>query len=300
MTPVETAEIIKLAASGAAAALFFVLRCLFSGKKEADSSGEKKKNKKKLIATAGLAVSAWYLVGTVISHFSGSSSGLEIHFEMFSERVEIFGFSVAGTTVLAYMLTGIALILALIFRIAVFPRFKDRPGTFQNLMEAAVEEVTKFTDNATGGLGNVLSSYMMALAVFMVFSAATELFGQRAPTSDLLITLSMSLITFFLINYYGIKQKKLSGRILSFTKPTPLVAPFKIISDVATPVSLACRLFGNMLGGMIVMDLLTSSLGGYAVGIPAVAGLYFNLFHPLIQTYIFIILSLTFINEAAE
>ena len=65
-------------------------------------------------------------------------------------------------------------------------------------------------------------------------------------------------------------------------------------------MSLACRLFGNMLGGMIVMDLLKSSLGGYAVGIPAVAGLYFNLFHPLIQTYIFVILSLTFINEAAE
>ena len=55
-----------------------------------------------------------------------------------------------------------------------------------------------------------------------------------------------------------------------------------------------------MLGGMIVMDLLKSVLGGYASGIPAVAGLYFNLFHPLIQTYIFIILSLTFINEAIE
>jgi len=74
----------------------------------------------------------------------------------------------------------------------------------------------------------------------------------------------------------------------------------KILSDVAVPVSLACRLFGNMLGGMIVMDLLKSVLGGYASGIPAVAGLYFNLFHPLIQTYIFIILSLTFINEAIE
>ncbi|MFR5889522.1 MAG: FoF1 ATP synthase subunit a [Lachnospiraceae bacterium] len=142
--------------------------------------------------------------------------------------------------------------------------------------------------------------YMMSLALFMILSAATELFGQRAPTSDLLVTLSMSLITFFLINYYGIKKKKLSGRLVSLTKPTPLVTPFKIISDIATPVSLACRLFGNMLGGMIVMDLLKSSLGGYAVGIPAVAGLYFNLFHPLIQTYIFVILSLTFINEAAE
>jgi len=69
---------------------------------------------------------------------------------------------------------------------------------------------------------------------------------------------------------------------------------------VAVPVSLACRLFGNMLGGMIVMDLLKTSLGGYAVGLTSLAGLYFNLFHPLIQTYIFIILTLTFINEATE
>ena len=74
----------------------------------------------------------------------------------------------------------------------------------------------------------------------------------------------------------------------------------KVLSDVAVPISLACRLFGNMLGGMIVMDLLKGALGGYASGIPAVAGLYFNLFHPIIQIYIFIILSLTFINEAME
>ena len=83
-------------------------------------------------------------------------------------------------------------------------------------------------------------------------------------------------------------------------RPSPVIFPMKILSDVAVPVSLACRLFGNMLGGMIVMDLLKSSLGGYAVGITALAGIYFNLFHPLIQTYIFIILSMTFINEATE
>ena len=294
-----TNEIIKLAVSGVAAALLFVLRSFFAGKNPKDGTG-KKKNKKKTLATVGVVIAAWYFIGTLISHFSKKSSGLEVNFELFSERVDLFGFSVAGTTLLAYLLTVIALIFALIFRFAVYPRFKDRPGKLQNLCEAAVEEVTKFTDNATGGLGEVLASYMMSLALFMILSAATELFGQRAPTSDLLVTLSMSLITFFLINYYGIKKKKLSGRLVSLTKPTPLVTPFKIISDVATPVSLACRLFGNMLGGMIVMDLLKSSLGGYAVGIPAVAGLYFNLFHPLIQTYIFVILSLTFINEAAE
>jgi F-type H+-transporting ATPase subunit a len=80
----------------------------------------------------------------------------------------------------------------------------------------------------------------------------------------------------------------------------PIMIPMKIVSDIAIPISLACRLFGNMLGGMIVMELLKGALGGYASGIPGIAGLYFNLFHPLIQAYIFITLSLTFIDEAME
>jgi F-type H+-transporting ATPase subunit a len=63
---------------------------------------------------------------------------------------------------------------------------------------------------------------------------------------------------------------------------------------------MACRLFGNMLGGMIVIDLLYMALGSNAVGIPGVVGLYFNAFHPIMQTFIFVTLTLTFINEAIE
>lgn len=98
----------------------------------------------------------------------------------------------------------------------------------------------------------------------------------------------------------GLKKKGVVGRIKSLAKPTPVVFPMKIVSDLAVPVSLACRLFGNMLGGMIVMDLLYYALGSAAIGIPSVLGLYFNLFHPLIQTFIFVTLTLTFINEAVE
>ena len=80
-----------------------------------------------------------------------------------------------------------------------------------------------------------------------------------------------------------------------------MVLPLRMISDIAVPVSLACRLFGNMLGGMIiVMDLLYSAMGNLAVGVPSLVGLYFNAFHPLIQAYIFVTLTLTFINEAVE
>ena len=134
----------------------------------------------------------------------------------------------------------------------------------------------------------------------MVIAAFSELFGVRAPTTDITLTFSMALMTFFLINYYGIKHKGVGGRIKSMAQPTPIVFPFKLISDIAVPVSMACRLFGNMLAGLIVMELIYFALGNFSAGIPSVVGLYFNLFHPLIQVYIFVTLTLTFINEAAE
>ena len=297
--------IIMLAVSGGLSALFFVLRIVFSNKAKsspAPTDGKKKKNKGKLIALAGLVVSAWYFVGTLIGYFSGLSGEMKVEFEIFPERTTLFGISIANTTLLLYGILGVVLVLSLIFRFAVFPRFRERGvGTVQLLAESAVVEIDKFCGGAThDALGESLSSYMLAVAVLMVFSAFSELFGFRAPTSDLLVTFSLALCTFFLINYYGIRKKGLFGRVKSLASPTPFVAPFRMISDIASPVSLACRLFGNMLGGMIVLDLLKSSLGAYAFGIPAVAGLYFNLFHPLIQTYIFVILSLTFINEAVE
>ena len=200
-----------------------------------------------------------------------------------------------------WVITGIVLVLCLIFRLFIFPRFDaDKPKGFQNIMELAVEATENFTKGTVGDYSETLAPYMFSLTVFMIMCAASELLGFRPPTSDLIVTLAMGLMTFALINYYGIRKKGIGGRIKSLAKPTPVIFPMKILSDIAVPVSLACRLFGNMIGGMIVMELLKSVLGGYAAGIPAVAGLYFNLFHPLIQTYIFVILSLTFINEAIE
>ena len=261
-----------------------------------------KKVKRKLrLMTMIIIVSAWYFTGVLLNWLSGGEGGgLRVEFEMFSERTVLFGVSIANTTILTWVVIGVVLLLSLVFRFLVFPRFRERPRGLQNIMELAVEAMDSFAKNTVGEYGESLSPYMFSIAVLMVGCAATELFGQRPPTSDLLMTGTMGLITFALINYYGARKKGIWGRIRGMARPSPVIFPMKILSDVAVPVSLACRLFGNMLGGMIVMDLLKSSLGGYAVGITALAGIYFNLFHPLIQTYIFIILSMTFINEATE
>ena len=78
----------------------------------------------------------------------------------------------------------------------------------------------------------------------------------KRQLSDLSVTVSFGLSTFLIINYYGLREKGVIGRIKSYGKPKPIIAPFKLISDLATPVSLSCRMFGNILGGYIIMELL--------------------------------------------
>ncbi|MBQ9354349.1 MAG: F0F1 ATP synthase subunit A [Clostridia bacterium] len=273
----------------------------FSKSSKAVGGDPKKAKKRKRLFTVLTLFGGWFLIGTLISVISNKKSGIEIEFSLLSERLNIFGFSLAETSVISICITAIVLVLSLVFRLFIFPKFTfDNPKGIQNLLEIAVESMDKFAKSNLMDYSGVLAPYMFTLGVFMIFSAASELFGLRAPTSDIVTTFAMGIITFALINFFGIKKKGIGGRIKGMASPTPLVFPMKILSDIAVPVSLACRLFGNMLGGMIVMDLLKSALGGYATGIPAVAGIYFNLFHPIIQAYIFIVLSMTFINEAIE
>ena len=308
----NTADLIKIGVSVVVFVLCLVGNIHFKSviKNFGDEIDVKKRKKTKRFKTlcfSGMLISIWFALGVFITWFSGKHSGMHIEFSMFGDRssVEILGLKLGETTIYTMIIVLIVTILCLIFRLFIFPKFKDKPEGFQNVMELCVETVEKFCIDATGKkAGKSLAPYMFALAIYLVFSASFELFGLRAPTSDLVVTFSMGLITFVLLNYFGFKKLGIGGRLKAMGGPMvamrPIMIPMKIVSDIAIPISLACRLFGNMLGGMIVMELLKGALGGYAAGIPGIAGLYFNLFHPLIQAYIFITLSLTFIDEAME
>lgn len=295
-----TESIIKLAVSAAAAAGCFAG---YSAARHAlrETPGDKKVKKRKGLFFWSMMIALWFFIGSAINSITGRAGSLNVEFEMFSPRVQLGPVSVARTSLLTSLIVAVVFVLALLFRLLAVPHFKELPGRLQNVMELAVESIDKLcASNLEEPFAGDLSPYMLSVAVLLVGSAATELFGQRPPTSDLVMNFSLSLVTFALINICGVHKKGVRGRLKGMASPSPVIFPMKIISDVAVPVSLACRLFGNMLGGMIVMDLLKSALGGYAVGLTSLAGLYFNLFHPLIQTYIFVVLSLTFINEAVE
>ena len=265
-----------------------------------DGSAVKSDKRSRLLAT-GLMVVGLFLFSTrLLDIIFGVYPSQELEFSLWPERVFVFGFSLSYTIIFTWIAMAILIAGAIIIRLTVFRNPKDTPDGAQNVVELVVEAVSKYTNAQAHGTGEFLCSYILTIGSLLVMSAFLELFRVRPPTADITMTFSLAFMTFLFINVYGIKKKGVFGRIKSLASPTPLVFPFRLVSDLAIPVSMACRLFGNMLGGMIVIDLLYMAMGSNAVGIPSVFGLYFNVFHPLIQTFIFVTLTLTFINEAIE
>ena len=278
-----------------AAAFFVRARVVLPAQGDAAFAAVKKK--RKLLFFAGVLL-LWIFSGLVLGLFGSASSQFKVAIS--PTRMDIFGFSVSSSVVVAWIVIAALVLFAVLVRIFAIPRFQEKPRGLQLVLETAVEAISNLTKDKFGHENDGLASYFFALAALFVGSAIVELFGIRPPTTDLTMTFSYALVTFVLINVYGVRKKGVKGRLKTLTKPNAVIAPFKLLSDIAVPISLACRLFGNMLGGMIVVELVYFALGAFSVGIPAVLGLYFNAFHPLIQFFIFINLSLTFIGEAVE
>ncbi|MDR0916739.1 MAG: F0F1 ATP synthase subunit A [Oscillospiraceae bacterium] len=228
--------------------------------------------------------------------------GFEFGVELWAERTElnILGFNISETVLNTWYVMAALVILALVVRFVCLRKLTDNPRGMQNALEAAVEKILDYMNSTVHGLGEAMGSYIFTIGLLLVGCAVLEMFGMRTPASDIMFTLAIGIITFLLINVFGFIKKGAAGRMRSFIEPVPFLAPIKLVTDIAIPVSLAARLFGNMLGGMIIMDLIYTALGTNAVGIPSVLGLFFNVFHPLLQAFIFVTLSLSFIREAVE
>lgn len=260
----------------------------------------KKQLRPRKLATITMVIGAYLFATRVLNIVFGAAEKEDLHVSLFAERVELFGLNLSTTIINTWIVMAILILAALILRLTVVRKMKIQPGTAQNALEFAVEWVVNYVHSKAHGLGEGLSAYIFTIAAFLLGCAFLELFGLHTPAADITMTFAMALITFILINFYGFRKKGLKGRIKALSSPTPVILPIKLLTDIALPVSMSVRLFGNMLAGMIVVDLIYSSLGNYAVGIPSTVGLYFNVFHPLIQAFIFVTLTLTFINEAIE
>lgn len=178
------------------------------------------------------------------------------------------------------------------------------PGGFQNVVELMVEKLDGVVDGVMGKNAPKLVNYISTIFIFILMSNISGLFGLRPPTADYGTTLALGLITFSLIHICQIKYqkpKKIWEDMCSPLPPwLPLWLPINIISEIAVPISLSLRLFANVLSGTVMMALVYGLLSKIAIVWPAALHVYFDLFSGAIQTYVFCMLTMTYVTQACE
>lgn len=192
----------------------------------------------------------------------------------------------------------------------------------QAVAELLVEMANKFVIGNAGEKFRKLIPFVAALFATSVVSNLISLIGLRSPTADLSTEAAWAIVVFIMITAQKIKTSGFGGYLKGFTTPIAVMTPFNVLSELATPISLACRHFGNILSGVVInaliygalalassklLGLLPGVLGGVlsqipilSVGLPAITSVYFDWFSGVMQAFIFCMLTVMYIANAAE
>ena len=191
------------------------------------------------------------------------------------------------------------IVLAIVTRIKL-RNFKIIPTGFQNAIEAVVETFHNFAVNTLGEKLSYIAPWFFMVFVFLLSSSLFSVFGLRAPTADWATTFALAFASFALMLFMGFKHQK--GEYLkSFFEPHFIFFPLNLIGELAKPVSLSFRLFGNMLSGTIILTLYYALTPIFVqFGIPSLLHAVFDVIFGALQTYIFVIISLMYVKGAAE
>lgn len=193
---------------------------------------------------------------------------------------------------------------------------RERPDTVrQHIAEWIVEKTEHLVTENMGESFAGFAPFIASILALSAFSSLLSLLGLYPPTSDLNITAGWAILVFALITYYKCKCGPLHY-LKSFTEPAPLLTPMNIISEVATPISMAFRHYGNILSGSVISVLVASGLQKlsalmlgwlpgflgqfplFQIGIPAVLSVYFDVFSGCLQAYIFAMLTMMYVAGA--
>lgn len=204
------------------------------------------------------------------------------------------GVEVAESVVVTWVIMGVILITALILTWNL--KVKDISKR-QMIAETIVTKLDGFVTGMTGEEAKRYVPYLASVLVYIGLANIIGLFGMKPPTKDLNVTAALAIMSIILIEYAGIRQKKVKGWLKSFAQPMAIIAPINVMELVIRPLALCMRLFGNILGGFVIMELIKFIL---PVGLPIPFSFYFDIFDGLIQAYVFVFLTSLFLKEAVE
>ena len=212
--------------------------------------------------------------------------------ELNVERVSVFGLQIPESVVVSW---GIMVFLVLGSILLTRNLRVDHITRRQVILETVVTLINDFFVGLLGENGKRYVPYLMSVALYIACSNLIGVFGIKPPTKDLNVTAALALMSIVLIEYSGIHARGGKGFLKSLAAPTPIMTPMNILEIAIRPTSLCMRLFGNVLGAFVIMELIKLVV---PVFVPAVFSLYFDLFDGLIQTYVFVFLTSLFMKES--
>lgn len=196
--------------------------------------------------------------------------------------------------------TCIITIMLLIFGIVAGSKFKNAkevPSGFQNFIEFAVEALNGMADSILGENRNRFINYIGTIFLFILTCNLSGFMGMRAPTADYGVTFCLGIFTFAIIQFQGIKNHGI-GHFTGLFQPIPVLFPINLIGEFANPISISLRLFANLLSGVIMLGLWYGMVHpALRIAIPAFLHAYLDLFSGCIQTYVFCMLSMVYVND---
>lgn len=208
----------------------------------------------------------------------------------------IFGINVGLSVVVAWCVIAALILLMLVFGRRV-TRYSDKPRGVQLVFETLVTTLMNYTKSQAGHHAAFAVPAILTLMTYVLFTTIVEMLGFPPSTEDINCTIALGLCAFITVNATVIHAKGVKGRLQALTKPTPVVAPIKFLTDCITPFSMAIRLFANVLAGGVIMQLIYRIC---PVVLPAALGAYFNVLHVLIQMLVFGLLPVIYISESLE
>lgn len=192
-----------------------------------------------------------------------------------------------------------------------------KPTKRQIVAEWIVKWVQNFVDSSMGSRFSAFAPFVAAIMALSALSSLSTLVGLYPPTSDINIVAGWAILVFVLITYYKLKGG-IGPYIKGYFEPIPFFAPFNVISEIATPVSMAFRHYGNVLSGLVISTLLGYALQNLShlvlgwlpgflgefpflqIGIPAILSFYFDLFSGCLQAFIFAMLTMLYISSGFD
>jgi F-type H+-transporting ATPase subunit a len=222
---------------------------------------------------------------------------------------EISSIAINETVIISWVVMAVLIAASLLLT----RNLRQIPRGVQAILEAAVEFLNKLSREHFGRRAGTYGPYIGTLFLFLLLSNLIPMFSPlsislfnmepefviKPPTRDINLTAALAVVSILMVLIGGLRARGIKGWAKNLLHPVPMMLPFNLLEYIIRPASLCLRLFGNILGGYIIMLLIEKALP-LPVFVPALLSIYFDLLDGLIQAMVFTFLTVLFVAEAVE